>query len=130
MNPYAMTMHSKVLKSSGAKFAAGKQSGAILTIPNRQIKRDFLEEFNDAVTNHFIEDKTPLKMFGEQTLYLSLEFASILMQDPHADFSRLDELNQMAAKTNPITEFFNTPKEVKLKRNDGDDVPINLFLKL
>lgn len=130
MNPYAMTINSHVLKNSGAQFAAGKQGGAILTLPNRQIKRAFLEEFNYAVTSHFIEDKNPLKWFGEQTLHLSLEFASILMQDPHADFSRLDELNQMTAKANLKPPFFNTPKEVKPKQDDADNVPINLMLKL
>ncbi|KTD49355.1 hypothetical protein Lrub_0454 [Legionella rubrilucens] len=110
MNPYQMTINSKTLKNSGAHFEAGERSGAILTLPNKQTKLDFLEEFNYAVKTGFIEDKTPYKLFGQQSLYLSLEFASMLMGDPHADFSHLDELNQGCVKVNPVIKFFDSIK--------------------
>ncbi|QRN03808.1 hypothetical protein GH742_07940 [Legionella sp. MW5194] len=110
MNPYQMTVNSKTLKNSGAHFAAGERAGAILTFPNKQTKLDFLEEFNYAVKTGFIEDKTPNKLFGQHTLYLTLEFACVLMGDPHADFSQLDELNKVSVKVNPVIKFFDSIK--------------------
>ncbi len=113
-----------ILKNTHAKFEEGERFGATLTFPTSESASNFLKAHSDEYWNEY------LHKINDTTVYLWLEFASIMYSYPGADFSNLDELNsytgykkqdktqQSLPEKQPIIEI---PKDIPKNSN-----PINI----